>query len=237
MNATFSTPEGIVVVRPRARSGPVFCACGAPGVAFCDGRVPGAEGHTRRCNAGLCDDCAAPAFDLGDDRHRCPACVIRHRGTRNVLLPRDEGAIVAYTDGSGTVADQPCGIGVVLCWRAEVILEVSVGYDRGTNNAAELLAIRHALWAAGAGLMGRRPLEVRTDSMYCIDALRAAYDPHPRATNATLITAIRARIAERPGRVYFFHVRGHTGEPGNTRADQLAGRARRAIVDARRGHP
>lgn len=229
----FDGAVGHVCARGRRAAPEPRCGCGALATALCDGRVAGTSGRTRRCDAPVCDGHATPAPELGEGLHRCPACVESDRLARAVLLPRREGALVAYTDGSGTVADRPCGIGVVLCWRAEVILEASVGYSRGTNNAAELLAIRHALWAAGVGGMSRRPLEVRSDSLYAINALQAAEDPHPRACNAALIVAIRRRIAQRPGPVAFEHVRGHAGELGNERADWLAGRARRIQMGER----
>lgn len=228
-------PDGAVAIvcsRDRRAAGQ-RCACGELAVALCDGRVPGVGRRTRRCDAPLCETHATVAWELGDDLHHCPACCEADRATRAVLLPREPGALVAYTDGSGTIATEPCGAGVAIYWQTSPIIEVSVPYEYGTNNSAELLAIRHALWATSAGQMRMRRVEIRTDSMYCITSLRAPYDPHPTACNAPLITAIRRRIEARGG-VTFEHVRGHSGEPGNTRADQLAGRARRVQMEARR---
>lgn len=225
-------PDGAIAIvcsRDRRAAGQ-RCACGELAVALCDGRVPGVGRRTRRCDAPLCETHATVAWELGDDLHHCPACCEADRAARAVLLPREPGALVAYTDGSGTIASRPCGAGVVIFDAGVAILEASVPLGLGTNNAAELLAIRHALWMCGTAAVRHRSVEIRTDSLYCIDSLQSAYDPHPRAPNAETITAIRARMAER-GRVDFAHVRGHSGEIGNERADQLAGRARRVQLE------
>lgn len=222
---------GIACARGRRSAPTLRCACGALAELLCDGRVPGVGRRTRRCDAPLCAACATLAVDLGDDRHRCPACLAVDRAARAVLLPREPGALVAYTDGSGTIATRVCGAGVVVFDGGVAILEASIPLGLGTNNHAELSAVRHALWMCGTASVRARHVEIRTDSMYAIDALQSAYDPHPAAPNAETITAIRARMAER-GRVEFTHVRGHSGEPGNARADLLAGRARRAQMEA-----
>jgi ribonuclease HI len=147
------------------------------------------------------------------------------------VLPEDDG-LVAYTDGSGTIATRPCGAGVVVFDGRGAILEVSKHLGNGTNNYAELSAIRLALAVCGVVALQRRPLLIRTDSMYCIDSLTSAYDAHPMAPNAELINVIRDRMAKR-GHVDFEHVKGHRGEPGNERADVLAGLARLRVPGQR----
>lgn len=128
--------------------------------------------------------------------------------------------LVAYTDGSGTIATLPCGAGVVVFDGDEAVLEASRHLGAGTNNHAELSAIRVAL--AITQPFGDRPLVVRTDSMYAIGAL--SREPREGAANRALILATRRLMAGRE--VRFEHVKGHSGIEGNERADELAGLAR-----------
>ena len=143
------------------------------------------------------------------------------------LPEADAGRLVAYTDGSGTQAHLPCGCGVVLCDDRVVVAELSLSLGLGSNNHAELSGVRAALalafmHAAGSG----RRLVVRTDSMYAVGALTADAEPFPGAANAALIALVRSRLRAYPAPVSFEHVAGHSGEPGNERADALAGAAR-----------
>lgn len=207
----------------RSRSKP--CACGRTSTKLCDGRVPGAaKGRTRRCDAPICDACATA---IGEDLDHCRACVAREIARLAVTRSTIPGALVAYTDGSGTTADLLCGASAVIYDDAVAIAEVSVHVGNGTNNCAELTGVRLALWVCGESWLRARPLVVRSDSMYAITTLRAPYDADPRAPNGELINTIRQRLHAR-GRVTFEHVHGHRGEPGNERADVLAGEARLA---------
>lgn len=225
--APMALPGGgvaIVCTRGRRLKGEK-CHCGVTATHLCDGRVrPDRGGRQRRCDRPIC---AAHATRVGPDRDHCPECVAMHEARLNALLPPESlaGALVVYTDGSGTIATEPCGIGVVLFDGLEAVAEASAYIGLGSNNCAELSAVRHAVWLASAGAWRARRLLVRTDSMYTIESLTALLNPHPRAPNAELITTIRGRLAQR-GRVWFDHVKGHSGEMGNERADVLAGRAR-----------
>lgn len=128
-----------------------------------------------------------------------------------------KGPIVAYTDGSGTIATKPCGCGVVIYDGEEVIAEASRHLGLGSVNHAEVSAVRVALWLTRD--MGR-PLLVRADSDYAIKSLTKAWDPWPTQPNAKLIATTRAAMVGRE--VSFEHVHGHTGVAGNERADALA---------------
>lgn len=139
--------------------------------------------------------------------------------------PDDAPELVAYCDGSGTQAHLPCGCGVVVVDQGEVVLEASRALGLGTNNHAEISAARVALAVTDTPEWRTRPLVVRTDSMYTIGALTAPRAPAPERPNARLIAATRKLLAGRV--VRFEHVRGHSGEVGNERADELAGLARR----------
>lgn len=144
--------------------------------------------------------------------------------------PEVDGAeqrLVAYTDGSGTTADRPSGAGVVVYQGAEVILEASRHLGLGTNNHAELSAIRVALAITDTPDLRGLELVIRSDSEYAIGCVTRAAEPPPTAKNAKLIGLVRAAMRGRRVRVEW--VRGHAGDPGNERADKLAGLARRRV--------
>lgn len=187
--------------------------CGACGVV---GAASVVRCHAR-CGVGVCDGCGR---DVGEGL-LCPACAVR------AVPACAPGELVAFTDGSGTVEDLPCGAGVVLFDRDRVVVEASWSIGLGTNNHAELSAVRLALHLS-AHHDRWRPLLVCTDSMYAIGVLCATRAPSEDARNGALIRWIRRCMAGR--RVRFEHVRGHAGVWGNERADALADRARRRIV-------
>lgn len=144
-------------------------------------------------------------------------------------LPAPEGPLVAYTDGSGTTADRACGAGVVVYLGSEVILEASRHLGLGTNNHAELSAIRVALAITDTPDLRGLELVIRSDSEYAIDCLTRTEGPHPAAKNARLISLVRAAMRGRRVRVEW--VKGHSGVAGNERADELAGLARRRGIN------
>lgn len=151
--------------------------------------------------------------------------------------PEDDAPLVVYTDGSGTYNNAPCGAGVVVYRGGALIAERSEQAGTGTNNTAELHAVRVAL-----GLVRRldREVLIRTDSLYVINMVSAG-SAYPARANATLVHRLRIESSWRP-RLRFEHVRGHqrvTPEhtadqaaaiEGNQRADRLAGAARRAAL-------
>lgn len=171
------------------------------------------------------------------------------------VLPPD--LLVAYVDGSGNKATGPSGAGVVIVDASPealrdlgalegavviegtgvVVLEESMHLGNGSNNHAEVCAAGLALLLTDLPGWRERPLEIRTDSTYTQWALSRGADLPEARVNARIINAARRRQGPRPGpdglalpprRVSTFHVAGHAGEPGNERADALAGRARLA---------
>ncbi|MDO9016655.1 MAG: RNase H family protein [Deltaproteobacteria bacterium] len=131
--------------------------------------------------------------------------------------------LVAYTDGSGTMAHLPCGAGVVVYDDGVPVLEASRPLGLGTNNHAELSAIRVAL--AITDDWRHRPLTIRTDSEYCLGVLTAPRGPRSDQKNGRLIHLIRLAMEGRD--VVFEFVKGHAKIEGNERADKLAGLARK----------
>ena len=135
--------------------------------------------------------------------------------------PHPPGALVAYTDGSGTTAAHPCGAGMVLYDGEEVVLEAARYLGYGTNNHAELSAIRLALALSDTPEWRGRPLIVRSDSAYAIESVTApATRDFTGRTNGRLIVTVRGLMVGRDVTVEW--VRGHRGVPGNERADRLA---------------
>lgn len=197
--------RGFVCTRGR-RPARNVCGCGRTATKLCDGRR-GKKG----CNRPLCD---AHAFSVGGDLDFCAEC-------RALTADPIPDALIAYTDGSGTVSTKPSGAGVVIYDGADVILEASRHLGNGSNNHAEVSAVRIALDITRP--FAARPLLVRTDSQYTINALVGPW-PHENATNAGVIRATRRLMNGRA--VAFEHVPGHAGLRGNERADALASWAR-----------
>jgi ribonuclease HI len=142
----------------------------------------------------------------------------------------DTDTVIAATDGSCLGNPGPAGWAWVTSngeWR-------SGGFTRATNNVAELTAIHELLLAVPASA----PLELRTDSTYCLDALTKWVNGWRRngwktkagtpVANAEIIRAIDTLLRQRPTAVTFVKVKAHMvsgGDPLNERADALATRA------------
>lgn len=125
-----------------------------------------------------------------------------------------------WTDGSGNRADKPAGIGVVVDWPGRERIEVSEHIGLGTNNHAELSAIRRGLEIVSCL---DTPVAVFTDSAYSQTVLTRECR---LAANVELVRAIWFDLrARRSWRIE--HVEGHKGIELNERADKLAGAGRK----------
>lgn len=97
--------------------------------------------------------------------------------------------------------------------------EWAVPLGQGTNQQAELMAIREAL-----GKVKDRPhthVRIHTDSAYAIGCLTQRWNVK---ANRELVDEVKALIRE-CGRFEMRKVAGHAGVPENERADELAVRA------------
>ncbi len=140
--------------------------------------------------------------------------------------------VVIYTDGACKGNPGPGGWGAWLRW-GEHEKELFGGEPNTTNNRMELTAVIEAL----ALLKRRTPVAVYTDSEYVKNGITTwihnwkrrgwrTADNKP-VKNDELWKRLDALVAGHE--VQWHWVRGHTGDPGNERADQLANRGVDAV--------
>ena len=140
--------------------------------------------------------------------------------------------VVIHTDGACSGNPGPGGWGALLSFDG-TMRELSGGEPATTNNRMELLAAIRALEAL------RRPCKVRlvTDSQYVMKGITewmrawkargwmtAARKP---VKNVDLWLALDEQCAQHE--VRWEWTRGHSGDPGNERADELARAGIRAL--------
>ncbi len=102
------------------------------------------------------------------------------------------------------------------------------GATNGTNQIGELCAVLEALRAHP----GSEPLTIETDSQYAINCSTKWVHGWKKngwrnsqkkpVKNAELIRAIDDELSKRPGSVQFVWVKGHAGNAGNEKVDELA---------------
>jgi len=126
----------------------------------------------------------------------------------------EEGVIHAFTDGASSGNPGPSGIGVLLRYGNNE-REISRYIGQGTNNIAELEAIRVALSEIKKPEL---PVRIYSDSNYALGLLARN---HKAQKNQELVESIR-ELMKRFSNLRFIKVEGHAGVEGNERADQLA---------------
>jgi ribonuclease HI len=126
----------------------------------------------------------------------------------------EEGVIHAFTDGASSGNPGPSGIGVLLRYGNHE-REISRYIGQGTNNIAELEAIRVALSEIKKPEL---PVRIYSDSNYALGLLARN---HKAQKNQDLVESIR-ELMKRFSNLRFIKVEGHAGVEGNERADQLA---------------
>ena len=120
----------------------------------------------------------------------------------------------------------PIGIGVVILEDGKELDRFGRGFPKGTNNQAELLAIREAAYAVsvhpeiGPGVS----LSIISDSEYAILMCRSHGNPKK---NPQLVREVREALS-RFQSVKFTWVKGHIGNEWNEVANTLAESASRA---------
>ena len=136
-------------------------------------------------------------------------------------LPAKE-PIHAWTDGACGGNPGPAGIGVVLrC--GDRRKEISEYLGEGTNNIAELLAVKRALESIRDR---KRTVYLYSDSSYVLGLLGSGWKARANRELVEELRALRTRFAD----LRLVKVPGHAGVPENERADALA---RDAIVRRR----
>jgi ribonuclease HI len=143
-------------------------------------------------------------------------------------LPSDAPRIEAFTDGACRGNPGPGGWGALLV-SGEHRKELRGAEARTTNNRMELMAAIQALEAL------HKPSEVRltTDSNYLRQGItqwiarweRNGWRTADRKPVKNEDLWRRLREAESRHHVHWLWVKGHSGHPGNERADQLANEA------------
>ena len=139
---------------------------------------------------------------------------------------RSDKDVVIYTDGACSGNPGPGGWGAVLCYGGHEKELHGGSAELTTNNRMELMAAISALEAL------KRPVQVQlyTDSKYVLDGITkwvpgwqrngwqtAAKKP---VKNVELWQRLAAAMARHE--VTWHWVKGHNGDPGNERADELA---------------
>jgi len=119
----------------------------------------------------------------------------------------------------------------------------SGGLASGTNQIAELMAVRDAIESHP----GSEPLQIESDSQYAIKCATVWVAGWKRkgwrtasgspVQNLDVVQGIERAIAARVGPVTFTWVRGHVGNAFNERADVLAGQAARQAPAGRASSP
>jgi len=127
-----------------------------------------------------------------------------------------------FTDGSCR-ANGIGGIGIVWLKNGEKVFEYSRRFKNTTNNIMELKAIYIALMSIKKEIDS---LEILTDSEYCIGVLtNSTWKPKK---NIKLISEIKQQIKKTQELVkesiIWTHVKGHSDNEHNNRADWLATR-------------
>ena len=155
--------------------------------------------------------------------------------------------LAIYTDGACKgnnnvhAKESPAGWGVVICnsesdeifyelYGPVVLNKCSPFYMNatvGSNNTAELSAIGEALlWVRDYGLVHKGSVTIRYDSEYAAKSVQGIFNGKK---NSELIEYIRRvlRVLDYSHQIKWEHVKGHSNNPMNDRADELAGRGAR----------
>ena len=158
-------------------------------------------------------------------------------------MPQQERAIVEiYTDGSGGDEGSGAGYGWVRVEEQEKevasgagAVSISsgdtefIGADKHTNNTGELSAIYWGIKAAERE--GLSEVVIRYDSKYAAGMARGLWRPK---SNKELVQRVRKAVQDATCTIWWKHVKGHSGDKWNDRADELADEVVRMQTNAGR---
>lgn len=146
--------------------------------------------------------------------------------------PTSAGKVVSgdmvhvWTDGACSGNPGPMAIGIVVI-AGDQRKELGEFLGRGTNNIAELTAVRRGIEVAeSVAAVKERPLRVYTDSSYTIGLLSQGWKAK---ANQELVAELRQFLRAYP-HLQMVKVEGHAGVAENERCDLLA---RQAIAQNR----
>ncbi|KAK7247846.1 Ribonuclease H1 [Aureococcus anophagefferens] len=191
---------------------------------------------------------AAEAFARGDGGATTSAPTRKKQQPKRTAFAPPAGVLAVYTDGGcrGNVAvdtnrTQPAGWGFVAVRDGHVLAERwgpvelargAAGYlgaEKCSNNTGELSAIGEALlWLRDEDRGAARAL-ICYDSKYAANITDGTYRAHKNVDLArTCQSLFAAERSRRAGGVALQHVKGHSGDAFNDRADALRADAKRA---------
>jgi ribonuclease HI len=169
----------------------------------------------------------------------------KEKGTTKTAAP--QGILEIYTDGTGGKGREDGGAGwgwvavkhgkEIMAGSGGVCLDTNhqawEGAEKGTNNTAEITAVIRAL--AWAREQREKEVCIRYDSEYAASMTQGKW--RPRQNKALVARAKEAlRATEKSVTVYWSHIKGHSGDKWNDRADALADEgARTAAKEAGAG--
>lgn len=132
---------------------------------------------------------------------------------RNIII-MTINTINIYTDGGARPNPGHAGIGVLIQSNPPVEIYEYLG-DNRTNNEAEIIAITRALEAVDQDAN----IVVHSDSQYALKSVEGVFNGDK---NRTLYMQARTLVSARKGTTTYKWVRGHDGNIGNSKVDDLA---------------
>lgn len=124
-----------------------------------------------------------------------------------------------YTDGAYSSVKDQMGIGIVILKNDRPILEYSKMFSEGTNNKAEVAAM-----IIGLRLI-KNPIDsltVISDSRYCVGCASLGWKRKKNVKLWEEFDKQLERVKQLCPSIEFKHVKGHSGDKWNERADKLA---------------
>ncbi|KAH7903891.1 ribonuclease H-like protein [Hygrophoropsis aurantiaca] len=140
--------------------------------------------------------------------------------------PHDNEHIKIFTDGSCSnngKQNAKCGAGIWIADDHPLNQSIRIKNDTQSNQVGELVAILKALQSTNPAV----PVTIATDSMYAIDGLTKHLTTWEdqgwiNIDNHKLFEAIAYHLRRRSAPTHFEWIKGHDGNIGNEKADELA---------------